>query len=153
MSVVRSFTRGQWEALGSRLDALPEKAKDAQPVKVGDGVKSIRTQITAAREKGYTLHELIEEAAQEGIDVSLNSLRYAMRRADEKRRIRRGSRDAAKVQATAPTRGRKRAKGNAPRDNPLRTGLQPKGDKGVTRPGQPVQGYLGFPINPDTENL
>ncbi|WP_081074227.1 hypothetical protein [Burkholderia diffusa] len=153
MSVVRSFTRAQWEALGRRLDALPEKAKDAQPVKVGDGVKSIRTQITAAREKGYTLHELIEQAAQEGIDVSLNSLRYAMRRADEKGRIRRGSRDAAREQATPPARGRKPAQGDAPRDNPLRTGLQRKGDKGATRPGQPVQGYLGFPISPDTENL
>lgn len=153
MSAVRSFTRGQWEALGRRLDALPEKAKDKQPVKVGDGVKSIRTQIVAAREKGYTLHELIEQAAQEGIDVSLNSLRYAMRRADEKGRIRRGSRDAAREHATAPARGKKPAQADVSRDNPLRTGLQQKGDKGATRPGQQVQGILGFPISPDTENL
>jgi hypothetical protein len=153
MSVVRSFTRGQWEALGRRLDALPEKAKDEQPVKTGDGVKSIRTQISAAREKGYTLNELIEQAAQEGIEVSLNSLRYAMRRADGKGRIRRGSRDAAREQATAPARGRKPAQGNTPRDNPLRAGSQQTGDKGANRPGQQVQGYLGFPISPDTENL
>ncbi|KER73663.1 hypothetical protein HR51_00820 [Burkholderia cepacia] len=153
MSVARSFTRGQWEALGRRLDALPEKAKDEQPVKVGDGVESIRTQIVAAREKGYTLHELIEQAAQEGIDVNLNSLRYAMRRADGKGRIRPGRRDAAREQVTAPARGRKSARADAPRDNPQRTGLQQKGDKGVTKLGQQVQGFLGFPISPDTENL
>lgn len=153
MPVVRSFKRGQWEALGRRLDALPEKAKDDQPVKVGDGVKSIRTQISAARERGYTLHELIEQAAQEGIDVSLNSLRYAMRRADGKGRIRRGSKDTARGQAAASARTRKSAQIHAARDNPLRTGSQQKGDRGVNRPGQPVQGFLGFPISPDTENL
>ena len=52
MSVARRFTRGQWAAFGRRLDALPEKPKDAQPVEVGDGVKSIQTQIGAAREDG-----------------------------------------------------------------------------------------------------
>ncbi|ABE31179.1 hypothetical protein DR64_3943 [Paraburkholderia xenovorans LB400] len=153
MSGVRNFTRGQWEALGRRLDALPEKAKQEQPVKVGDGVKAIRRQIVAAREKGYTMHELIEQAAQEGIDVSLNSLRYAMRRADGKGRMRRGSRDAAREPVAAPTKGGKLAQAEAPRDNPLRAGLQQKRDKGVTRPGQQVQGFLGFPISPDTENL
>ncbi|CAE6740332.1 MULTISPECIES: hypothetical protein [Paraburkholderia] len=75
MPVVRSFTRGQWEALGRRLGALPEKGKDEQHLKVGDGVKSIRTQIGAAREKGYTLNELIEQAAQEGIDVKTRHFR------------------------------------------------------------------------------
>lgn len=153
MPVVRSFTRGQWEALGRRLEALPEKARDAQPVKVGDGVKFIRTQINAAREKGYTLHELIEQAAQEGVDVSLNSLRYAMRRADGKGRIRRGGRDAARDPAAAPVRGRRSVKTDTARDNSLRTGPQQKGDGGVTRQGQQIQGFLGFPISPDTENL
>lgn len=153
MPVVRSFTRGQWEALGRRLDALPKKAQDEQSVKVGDGVRSIRTQISAARERGYTLHELIDQAAQEGIDVSLNSLRYAMRRADEKGRIRQGNKDPARGQAAAPARSRKSAHAGAARDNPLRTGSQQVGDRGASRPGQPLQGFLGFPITPDTENL
>jgi hypothetical protein len=153
MPVVRSFTRGQWEALGRRLDALPEKAKDTQPVKVGDGVKSIRTQISGARERGYTLHELIDQAAQEGIDVSLNSLRYAMRRADGKGRIRRGNKEQVRSQAAAPARTRKSAQTDAACDNALRAGSRQKRDRGVSRPRQPVQGFLGFPISPDTENL
>jgi hypothetical protein len=153
MPVVRSFTRGQWEALGRRLDALPEKANDGQHLKVGDGVKSIRTQISAAREKGYTLNELIEQAAQEGIDVNLNSLRYAMRRSEEKGRIRRENKEAGRGQAAGTARAKKSAQTNAVRDNQPHTGSQQKGDGGVTRPGQQVQGFLGFPISPDTENL
>jgi hypothetical protein len=135
MPAVRSFTRGQWEALGRRLDALPEKAKDEQHLKVGDGVKSIRTQIGAAREKGYTLSELIEQAAQEGIDVNLNSLRYAMRRAEEKGRFRRESKEVGQGQVARPARARKPAQANATGDIPLRAGSQRKGDGGMTRPG------------------
>ena len=154
MLAVRSFTRGQWEALGRRLDALPEKARDGQHLKVGDGVKSIQPQISAAREKGYTLDELIEQAAQEGIDVNLNSLRYAMRRAEGKGRIRRESKDAVRDHPAGPARSRKPAQKKAVRDKLLRAGAQQKGDGGVTRSGlTQVQGYLGFPISPDTENL
>lgn len=153
MPVVRSFTRGQWEALGRRLGALPEKAKDEQHLKVGDGVKSIQPQISAAREKGYTLDELLEQAAQEGIDVNLNSLRYAMRRAEGKGRTRRESKEAVRGHAAGPARSRKPVQTNAVRDKPLSAGRQ-HGDEGVTRSGlTQVQGYLGFPISPDTENL
>ncbi|ANB72979.1 hypothetical protein AYM40_11850 [Paraburkholderia phytofirmans OLGA172] len=154
MPIIRSFARGQWEALGRRLDALPEKAKDEQHLKVGDGVKSIRTQISTAREKGYTLSEVIEQAAQEGIDVNLNSLRYAMRRSEGNGRIRRESKEAVRGHAAGPARGKKPAQTNAARDNPLYAGSQQKRDGGVTRPGlTQVQGFLGFPISPDTENL
>ncbi|SOE56545.1 hypothetical protein SAMN05446635_1090 [Burkholderia sp. OK233] len=154
MPATRGFTRGQWEALGRRLDALPEKAKDEQPFTVGDGVKSIRTQIEAAREKGYTLNELIEQAAQEGIDVNLNSLRYAMRRSEGKGRIRQKNKQAGRSHAAGPARARKQAPANTVHGNPLDTGSQQRGDKGVTRPGlTQVQGYLGVPINPDIENL
>jgi hypothetical protein len=65
------------------------------------------TQISAAREKGCTLNELIEQAAQEGIDVSLNSLGYAMRRTEEKGRIQRkspGISDNGPSQTGAPTK-------------------------------------------------
>ncbi|WP_338638379.1 hypothetical protein [Burkholderia pyrrocinia] len=99
------------------------------------------------------MHELIEQAAQEGIDVNLNSLRYAMRRADEKGRARRGNRDTARDQVTAPAPGKKSPQADASRENSVHTGSKQKGYKGVARPGQQVQGFLGFPISPDTENL
>jgi hypothetical protein len=153
MPVVSSFTRGQWEALGRRLDALPEKAKGDQPLKVSDGVKSIQKQIGIAREKGYTLNELIEQAAQEGIAVSVNSLRYAMRRAEGKGRVRRGANEPARAGPSAAVGGRKPSRTDPIHDKPPRSETPQKGDGGVTRPGQPVQGFLGFPISPDTENL
>ncbi|MPW11158.1 hypothetical protein GCT19_37390 [Paraburkholderia sp. CNPSo 3155] len=153
MPVVRSFARGQWEALGRRLGALPEKATSDEPLKVSDGVKSIQKQIGAAREKGYTLGELIEQAVQEGIDVTPNSLRYAMRRAEGKGRVRRTGKDTVRDHAARPVRGRKPSQADATLDTPSRDRTQQKGDGGVIRPGQPVQGFLGFPISPDTENL
>ncbi|MDS0861644.1 hypothetical protein NUV25_28450 [Burkholderia pseudomultivorans] len=149
----RSFTRGQWEALGRRLDALPEKVKDDLPVKVGDGVKSIREQIGAAREKGYTLSELIEQAAQEGIDVTLNSLRYAMRRAEGNGRVRRSGKDAVRKPRSVSAGDQRSSQSDTTQAGSPRGGPQQKGDGGVTRPGQQVQGFLGFPISPDTENL
>jgi len=153
MSVVSSFTRGQWEALGRRLDALPEKAKSDQPLKVSDGVKSIQKQIGIAREKGYTLNELIEQAEQEGIAVSVNSLRYAMRRAEGKGRVRRGVNEPERAGTSTAVRGRKPSRTDPAHDKLPRSETQQKRDGGVTRPGQPVQGFLGFPISPDTENL
>jgi hypothetical protein len=153
MPVVRGFTRGQWESLGRRLDGLPEKAKSDQPLKVSDGVKIIRTQIGTAREKGYTLSELIEQAAEEGIEVTPNSLRYAMRRAEGKGRIRRSGKDTVRDHLSVPVRGGKLHQADAARDKPPRGGTQQKGDGGVSRAGQQVQGFLGFPISPDTENL
>lgn len=153
MPVVGSFTRGQWESLGRRLEALPEKTTSDQPLKVSDGVKSIQKQIGTARQKGYTLNELIEQAAQEGIAVSVNSLRYAMRRAEGKGRVRRGGNEPVRAHASVAVRGRKPSQTDATHEKPPRSGIQQKGDGGVTRPGQPVRGFLGFPISPDTENL
>ncbi|MGF6644260.1 hypothetical protein [Paraburkholderia sp. GAS82] len=153
MPVVRSYTRGQWEALGRRLDELPEKARENQSLKVGDGVKTIRAQISAAREKGYTLIELIDQATQEGIDVSVNSLRYAMRRAEQKARVRQDRKEAVRSRYVAPTQNRTSAQASAGRDNALRTGSQRKEDKRATGSGQQAQGFLGFPVSPDTENL
>jgi hypothetical protein len=136
MPAVRCFTRGQWEALGRRLDALPEKVKDEQHLKVGDGVKSIRTQIGAAREKGYTLDELIEQAAQEGIDVSLNSLRYAMRRTEEKGRMQRKS---PGISAKRPRRTAAPTKAQPPIDNHVGS--------------MAIRDSFSFEIPPDVENL
>lgn len=102
MPVIKSYPRGQWELLGRRLDALPEKPKDKQPLKITDGVGTIQAQIQMAREKGYTLNELIEHAAKEGIDVNINSLRYAMRRTGEKKRVQRRNSTASGKQSRNP---------------------------------------------------
>ncbi|RQP94954.1 hypothetical protein [Burkholderia stagnalis] len=152
MSVSRRFTRAQWKAFGRRLDALPEKPKDEQSVKVGDGVKSIRKQISAAREKGYTLPELIEQAAQDGIGVSLNSLRYAMRRADGKGRTRHGGREAERCQPV-PGPNTKSSQSSMTSIDSKRPRSQANSVREATQPRQGVQGFLGFPISPDSEDL
>lgn len=136
MPVIKSYPRGQWEALGRRLDALPEKPKDKQPLKVTDGVDAIQAQIRMAREKGYVLSELIEQAAKEGIDVNLNSLRYAMRRADGKKPVPRKSSAASGKQSRQPTVSQKT---KPPIDR--RTG------------SMVIRDSYSFEITPDVEDL
>lgn len=136
MPVIRSYPRGQWEALGRRLDALPEKPKDQQSLKITDGVNAIQAQMQMARKKGYTLSELIEQAAKQGIDVSLNSLRYAMRRMDEKRRVQRKSSEVSDKR-------------------PRRTTASPMTQPPINnRAGSMViRDSFSFEIMPDVENL
>ncbi|WP_321942939.1 hypothetical protein [Paraburkholderia tropica] len=136
MPVIKSYSRGQWEALGRRLDALPEKPKDKQPLNVTDGVHAIQAQIQIAREKGYTLNELIEHAAKEGIDVNLNSLRYAMRRTTEKKRIQRKS--------SAPS-------GNSSRQPTTPQKTKPPVDRHTG--SMVVRDSYSFEIRPDVEDL
>jgi len=136
MPVIRSYPRGQWEALGRRLDALPEKPKEGQPFKITDGVSAIQTQMQMAREKGYTLSELIEQAAKEGIDVSLNSVRYAMRRTDEKRQVQRKSSGASDKR---PRRTARPKKTQLPIDNHAGSMV--------------IRDSFSFEITPDVENL
>ncbi|MBB2926996.1 hypothetical protein [Paraburkholderia silvatlantica] len=136
MPVIRSYPRRQWEALGRRLDALPEKPKDQQSLKITDGVNSIHAQMQMAREKGYTLNELIEQAAKEGIDVGLNSLRYAMRRMDEKMRIQHKSSRVSDKRSRQTTSS---SKTQPPIDN--RTG------------STVIRDSFSFEIRPDVEDL
>jgi hypothetical protein len=76
-----------------------------------------------------------------------------MRRAEREGRVRPGSRETVRVQAAAPAHGRNSARAGTAHDGPLRIGSEQKGNGSVKRAGQQVQGFLGFPISPDTENL
>jgi hypothetical protein len=154
MPIVKRFTRGQWEAFGRRLDALPEKAQDEQPLKIGDGVKSIREQISAARQKGYTLNELSKQAAHDGMDIGLNSLKYAMRRAEGKHHVAREKKKAPRSNVSEPTARNKSPQASAAQDSPPRNDASQKRSGQTAKPSIPEgNNFLGFPIRPDTENL
>ena len=81
MPVVKSFTQAQWDAAARRLEAQPEKPAHEHRVNVRDAVKSMRSRISDAQRKGYTLDEIVQQLAQEGVDISAGTLRYAMQRA------------------------------------------------------------------------
>lgn len=153
MPVVKSFTHAQWAAAARRLDALPEKPAHEHRVNVRDGMKSMQFQVIGAQRKGYTQEEIVQQIAQDGVEISASTLRYAMQRAAKEDESTQAERQFKTRTATASPRAKKVNQAASSHNDRAHAGSEQKGDEGVTRPGQPVQGFLGFPISPDTENL
>ncbi|MEX3899900.1 hypothetical protein [Paraburkholderia sp. BR10954] len=154
MPVMKSFTQAQWDAAARRLGSLPEKPAHEHRVNVRDAMKSMQPQIIDAQRKGYTQEEIVEQIAQDGVEISASTLRYAMQRAAKEENAVQAERHVATNTAVTSSRVKK---GNQAK--PLHSGHAParsqqNGDGGITRPDRKeVQGFLGFPIRPDTENL
>ncbi|WP_368620383.1 hypothetical protein [Paraburkholderia sp. BR13444] len=154
MPVMKSFTRAQWGAAARRLDALPEKPAHEHRVNVRDAMKSMQSQIIDAQRKGYTQEEIVQQIAQDGVEISAGTLRYAMQRAAREEKAVQAERHVATNIAMTSSRGKKDNQAKQSHSPHARAGLQQKGDGGTTGPERTeVRGFLGFPITPDTENL
>ncbi|MFX1674737.1 hypothetical protein PWR63_21170 [Paraburkholderia sp. A2WS-5] len=156
MPVVKSFTRAQWDAAARRLEALPEKAAHEHRVNVRDAMKSIQPQIIDAQRKGYTQEEIVEQIAQDGVEISASTLRYAMQRATKEEKAVQAERHVATNTAVTSSRVKNGNQAKPSHSGHARAGSQQNEneDGGITRPQRTeVQGFLGFPIRPDTENL
>ncbi|SFU26456.1 hypothetical protein [Paraburkholderia aspalathi] len=154
MPVLKNFTQAQWDAAARRLDALPKKPAHDHRVNVCDGMKSMQLQIIGAQRKGYTQEEIVQQIAQDGVEISASTLRYAMQRAGKEDQSTQAQRHVKTHTATASPRVKKVNQATSSHTGHAHAGLQQKGDGGVTRPKlTQVQGFLGFPIRPDTENL
>lgn len=154
MPMVKSFTQAQWDAAARRLDALPAKPAHEHRVNVRDAMKSMRPQIIGAQRKGYTQEEIVQQIAQDGVDLSAATLRYAMQRAAKEERAAQTERHAATNTEVALPRVKKASQARSSHTGNARSESQREWDGGITSPAStPVNGFLGFPIRPDTENL
>ncbi|MGF6551607.1 hypothetical protein [Paraburkholderia youngii] len=154
MPVVKSFTQAQWDAAARRLDALPEKPAHEHRVNVRDAMKTMQPQIIDAQRKGYTQEEIVEQIAQDGVEISASTLRYAMQRAAKEENAVQAQRHVATNTAVTSSRVKKGNQAKPLLSGHARARSQQNGDGGITRPDRKeVQGFLGFPIRPDTENL
>ena len=154
MPVVKSFTRAQWDAAACRLDALPEKPAHEHRVNVRDGMKCMQPQVIGAQRKGYTQEEIVQQIAQDGVEISAGTLRYAMQRAGKEDESTQAKRHVKTRTATASPRVKKVNPATLSHAGHAHAGSRQKGDGGVIKPKlTQVQGFLGFPIRPDTENL
>jgi hypothetical protein len=153
MPVVKSFTQAQWDAASRRLDALPEKPAHEHRVNVRDAVKSMQAEISSAQRKGYTLDEIVQQLAQDGVEISASTLRYAMQRATKENRTKQV--DMNTVQSTAPARRAKKERKE--RTSHAVNTLARKthdGGKAVSQQGSMViRDAFSFEITPDVENL
>ncbi|WP_321807377.1 hypothetical protein [Burkholderia sp. BCC1993] len=154
MPIVKHFTQAQWDAAARRLDALPDKPAHEHRVTVRDAVRSMQSQISGAQQKGYTLDEIVQQLAKDGIDISASTLRYAMKRTakDRKDEPARMARPTAQAIASRRTKQPKQTRlsnvdhvGSRDRQNR---------ERATTKPGTMViQDAFSFEIAPDTENL
>ncbi|KVH28962.1 hypothetical protein [Burkholderia cepacia] len=154
MPVVKRFTQAQWDAAARRLDALPDKPTHEHYVTVRDAVQSMQPQIRGAQHKGYTLDEIVQQLAQEGIDISANTLRYAMQRTAKDCRGETASKTGPADRTTALPRIRKSKHTRPPRADHAENQGGQDGGTVATQPGTMViQDAFSFEIAPDTENL
>lgn len=141
MPVAKGYTKSQWEAFASALDALPEKLDAERSVPVREAMRELRARVRAAQAKGYTLEQIAEQAKPYGIDITAGTIRYALRATGKSGGTGGGARATGTGSAASPR-------------NPSRTNQASKdGGKTVTRQPMPVQGTLGFVIRPDTDDL
>lgn len=145
MPVAKGYTKSQWEAFASALDALPDKPDAERTVPVREAMKEIRARVRAAQAKGYTLEQIAEQAKSHGIGITAGTIRYALRAAGSGRpRASSGARATGTGSASSP---------RAPGDPAHTDQVRKNGGKTVTRQPMPVQGTLGFAIRPDTDDL
>ncbi|MFM0229585.1 hypothetical protein [Paraburkholderia sediminicola] len=153
MPMVKSFTQAQWDAASRRLDTLPAKPAHEHRVNVRDAIKSMQAQISSAQKKGYTLEEIVHQLAQDGVEISASTLRYAMQRAaKENRPVQAEGTAVQRATTAARTQKDSQERSSHTGNKPVRN-TQDRG-KAVGQQGSMViRDAFSFEITPDVENL
>jgi len=153
MPVAKVYTKSQWEAFGRALDALPEKPDTERGVAVRDAMKDMRVRVRTAQAKGYTLEQIAEQAQQQGLDITVGTIRYALRSTGKGGSSGGVARSAAGARAPAAEKtftAQTRAQDATSQTKHVR---KDGGKTGARPQSGPVQGALGFAIRPDTDDL
>ncbi|HDR9868662.1 TPA: hypothetical protein QDE31_02605 [Burkholderia cenocepacia] len=154
MPVVKYFTQAQWDAVARRLDALPPKPAHEHHVTVREAVNAMRPQISGAQQKGYTFEEIVQQLAEEGVDISVSTLRYAMQRVAKNHKAGRVERAATPDQATASPRIKKPKQTRPPAVDHIANRDRKDSRRATTNSGgMVIQDAFSFEIAPDTDNL
>jgi len=83
------------QTLESVLDTLPEKPKGERPLTTKQLVGELKAKIRAAQAKGYTLEEITELFSKNGAQLSLSSVKVALRGAGNRPATRKAKADTA----------------------------------------------------------
>lgn len=75
----KTFSPEIKDKIESLLDNLPEKPKSARPVTTKELVTELKTKIRAAQSKGYTLEEIVEMFKKGGAQISMSTVKTALR--------------------------------------------------------------------------
>lgn len=81
----RTFDQDTKRKIESILDGLPEKPKSERALTTKELVGEMRAKIRAAQAKGYTLEEIVEMFKQGGAQLSLSSIKSALKGSSSRR--------------------------------------------------------------------
>lgn len=153
MSAAKSYTRAQWDELAHSLESLPVKPKAEQRVSITEAMKEMRVVISAVREKGYTLEEIVDHARDKGVDFSVGSVKYALYPSIKSSPARQAIKGATQGNA-APSSAAKKVSKGVPRAEAVGKSQKQDGGREVNKRGTMVmRDAYSFEIRPDTENL
>ncbi len=151
MPAPKSYTKAQWDEFARLLDALPEKPPSERRVTVRDAMPKVRAHINAARAKGYSVEQLIDQAKQAGIDVTASALRYALQ--DAKKRRATTQRMTESSNATSKTDTLRSQPATRATSEQINHTSQTKSGIGSKSGSMTHHDQYSFPIRPDTDNL
>lgn len=77
----RTYTAEQRDKVATALSALPEKPAAERQQTTAELLQALKPQIRAAQEKGYTLDEVADLLKNNGITISLSTLKSAYKTA------------------------------------------------------------------------
>lgn len=77
----RTYTAEQREMAETALSALPEKPVAERPQTTAELLHSLKPKLKEAKDKGYTLDELAEILRNNGITISLSTLKSSLKTA------------------------------------------------------------------------
>ena len=95
----KTFDQETRQKIEATLDNLPEKPKSERPLTTKEIVTELRTKIRAAQAKGYTLEEIVELFKREGAQISLSSVKNALKGSSPRSRT---TKPAQAAEQTAP---------------------------------------------------
>ncbi|HCZ5078877.1 hypothetical protein [Salmonella enterica] len=75
----KTFTQDVRQKIEATLDNLPEKPKAERPLTTKELVTELRGKIRAAQAKGYTLEEIVDLFKSDGAQISLSSVKSALK--------------------------------------------------------------------------
>ena len=81
----KTFDQETRQKIEVTLDNLPEKPKSERPLSTKELVTELRAKIRAAQAKGYTLEEVVEMFRQAGAQISLSSVKSALKGSSPRR--------------------------------------------------------------------
>ena len=96
----KTFTQDVRQKIEATLDNLPEKPKAERPLTTKELVTELRGKIRAAQAKGYTLEEIVDLFKSDGAQISLSSVKSALKGSSQ--RSSRTTKPAQSGEQTAP---------------------------------------------------